>query len=167
MNNEHTLFLGEFPHQQGALFVLADEIPEIRLRLPQGIAFEATTPLSFDDIQFFVYQLEGPTLRFICRIYQDAEHLEQPLRAMEIFLDPVSSGKHSPLLQRLTTCTQIRVRAWEDRNPPTELGQKMFTWRPELQEAIKVALREARGTTSRTPWPAAARCCMQENLLSL
>lgn len=165
--NAHTLFLGEFPPQQGALFILADATPEIRLRLPQGIAFEATTPFSFDDLQFFTYQPEGPVLRFICRIYRDSEPPGLPLRAMEIFLDPLPSSEHALLLERLTTCTEIRVRAWEDGNPPTALGQKMFTWRPELQEAIKVALREARGTISRTPWPAAARRCMRENSLSI
>jgi hypothetical protein len=165
---DYTIFLGDFPPQQGALFVLAeDSTPEIRLRLPRGIAFEATTPFSFDDIQYFSYQPEGPVLRFICRIYQDPEHLEQPIRAMEIFLDPAPSGKHQRLLESLTTCAEIRVRAWEDSSPPRELGQKMFAWRDELQEAIKIALREARRAISRTHWPAAADRCMRENNLTL
>jgi hypothetical protein len=168
--SESTLFLGAWPPEPGAIFVLgeaADALPEIRLRLPADVPFEAETPFSFDDIQLFSYQPEGPVVRFICRIYQDMDHLERPLLAMEIFLDPVPYGQHRPLLERLTTCTEIRVRVWHEANPPVEVGRKDFAWKPNLQEAMRTVLSEGRRIVSRTPWPAAARRCQRENPLTL
>src|SRR5262249_31618165 len=130
---------------EGAVYIL-DKARQLTLllKLPEDVDFEAHTPMSYGQFEWYEYQPEGAIIRTLVSVYKDLKHLESPLVYFDIFFNPNNQSDHE-LMERMSTAGSLRCMAcWNDADL-TYLGQKQLRWDEQYRKASSRLLELSRG----------------------
>lgn len=145
----------------GAVYVLDEaKQPTLLLKIPEDVHFEAHTPIEYGHFEWYDYDSEGVIIRTLIMVYEDLNHLSNPLIYFDTFFNPNNQADHE-LLEHMAVAHSLHCMAWWNDAHLTYLGQKHLRWEEKHRKSIRRLLELSRGT--RTQWPEAKIRCMHEN----
>jgi len=146
----------------GAFLLNQAKEPVLVMKVPEDVTFDAQTPIGYRMFEWYHYDPEGVIIRSFIEVYQDLQHLQQPVIYFDTFINPNDdAGKH--LLQQMATASFLWCFAWRNDADLTFLGSKQLRWQEQHRQNIVRLIEESKGTT--TQWPAAKIRCMREHPL--
>jgi hypothetical protein len=128
----------------GAFLLEQAKEPALVMKLPEDVNFDAQTPVGYGVFEWYQYDPEGVIIRSLIQVYQDLQHLQQPVVYFDTFINPNDEDGRR-LLQQMARCSSLLCLAWSNDADLTFLGQKRLRWQDQHRQSIVRLIEESKG----------------------